>query len=82
MPPAESGVPRTVRCGAYTRKSTEEGLSQFNSLDAQRNARKPTSSATPRGRYGASMNYDPNIKGLVLLVDSLLQRQPDGHRND
>jgi len=37
MPPAESGVPRTVRCAAYTRKSTEEGLSQeFNSLDAQR----------------------------------------------
>ena len=37
MAPAESGVPRTVRCAAYTRKSTEEGLSQeFNSLDAQR----------------------------------------------
>ncbi len=27
----------TVRCGIYTRKSTEEGLQQeFNSLDAQR----------------------------------------------
>jgi len=27
----------TVRCGIYTRKSTEEGLDQeFNSLDAQR----------------------------------------------
>src|SRR5580700_9252218 len=37
MAPAESGVPRTVRCAVYTRKSTEEGLSQdFNSLDAQR----------------------------------------------
>jgi site-specific DNA recombinase len=34
---AESGVPRTVHCAVYTRKSTEEGLSQeFNSLDAQR----------------------------------------------
>jgi len=34
---AESGVPRAVRCAVYTRKSTEEGLSQeFNSLDAQR----------------------------------------------
>src|SRR5205809_7731270 len=29
----------TVRCGIYTRKSTEEGLDQeFNSLDAQREA--------------------------------------------
>lgn len=28
-----------VRCGVYTRKSTEEGLDQeFNSLDAQREA--------------------------------------------
>jgi len=28
-----------VRCGIYTRKSTEEGLAQeFNSLDAQREA--------------------------------------------
>jgi site-specific DNA recombinase len=37
MAPAESGLPRTVRCAIYTRKSTEEGLSQeFNSLDAQR----------------------------------------------
>ena len=36
---AESGVPRTVHCAVYTRKSTEEGLSQeFNSLDAQREA--------------------------------------------
>ena len=27
----------TIRCGIYTRKSTEEGLQQeFNSLDAQR----------------------------------------------
>ncbi len=34
-----SGGPTTVRCAIYTRKSTEEGLSQdFNSLDAQRDA--------------------------------------------
>lgn len=33
-----SGTPR-LRCGIYTRKSTEEGLDQsFNSLDAQRDA--------------------------------------------
>src|SRR5690349_726167 len=31
--------PRVIRCGIYTRKSTEEGLQQeFNSLDAQREA--------------------------------------------
>jgi site-specific DNA recombinase len=31
--------PATVRCAIYTRKSTDEGLSQdFNSLDAQREA--------------------------------------------
>lgn len=30
-------TPTTIRCGVYTRKSTEEGLQQeFNSLDAQR----------------------------------------------
>ncbi len=33
------GVVRKLRCAVYTRKSTEEGLSQaFNSLDAQREA--------------------------------------------
>ena len=37
MAPAEAPAPRPVRCAIYTRKSTEEGLSQeFNSLDAQR----------------------------------------------
>ena len=37
MPPAEAPTAPTVRCAIYTRKSTEEGLSQeFNSLDAQR----------------------------------------------
>jgi DNA invertase Pin-like site-specific DNA recombinase len=34
---AEAPAPPMVRCAIYTRKSTEEGLSQeFNSLDAQR----------------------------------------------
>jgi site-specific DNA recombinase len=38
--PKETATPsRIVRCGIYTRKSTDEGLSQeFNSLDAQREA--------------------------------------------
>ncbi|MGD0114004.1 MAG: recombinase family protein [Armatimonadota bacterium] len=36
---AERASPRPVRCAIYTRKSTEEGLdSEFNSLDAQREA--------------------------------------------
>ena len=31
---------KTVRCAIYTRKSTDEGLEQeFNSLDAQREAK-------------------------------------------
>jgi site-specific DNA recombinase len=35
--PVAASSPSLVRCGIYTRKSTEEGLDQnFNSLDAQR----------------------------------------------
>jgi len=36
--PADSAIPQPpIRCAIYTRKSTEEGLTQeFNSLDAQR----------------------------------------------
>ncbi len=35
----EKKVIKKIRCGIYTRTSTEEGLSQeFNSLDAQREA--------------------------------------------
>jgi site-specific DNA recombinase len=37
--PATKPIVRKVRCGVYTRKSSEEGLEQeFNSLDAQREA--------------------------------------------
>jgi hypothetical protein len=35
MAPAESGVPCTVRCAVYTRKSTEEGLVQGSGGPAQ-----------------------------------------------
>jgi DNA invertase Pin-like site-specific DNA recombinase len=36
---APNRVPAILRCGIYTRKSSEEGLDQdFNSLDAQREA--------------------------------------------
>src|ERR1017187_10307882 len=38
-PVGPTAANRVVRCAIYTRKSTEEGLSQeFNSLDAQREA--------------------------------------------
>jgi len=34
---------KSLRCAIYTRKSTEHGLDQeFNSLDAQREAVRPT----------------------------------------
>lgn len=37
--PAKANTAATVRCGIYTRKSSDEGLQQeFNSLDAQREA--------------------------------------------
>src|SRR5258705_1537521 len=37
--PAPNRAPARLRCGIYTRKSSEEGLEQdFNSLDAQREA--------------------------------------------
>ena len=38
-PGVEGSPAQSVRCGIYTRKSSEEGLEQpFNSLDAQREA--------------------------------------------
>ncbi len=44
MKPIPGGA--RVRCAIYTRKSSEEGLEQsFNSLQAQREAVKPTSPA-------------------------------------
>ena len=50
-------VARPVRCAVYTRKSTEEGLdSDFNSLDAQREAGEA---------YVASQRNE----GWVLLPD-------------
>src|SRR6266404_4229452 len=48
--------PATVRCGIYTRKSTEEGLDQeFNSLDAQREAAE----AFIRSQKGAGWKLVP-----------------------
>src|SRR5436309_14478058 len=46
----------TVRCGIYTRKSTEEGLDQeFNSLDAQRESAE----AFVRSQKGAGWKLVP-----------------------
>jgi site-specific DNA recombinase len=56
--PKETATPsRIVRCGIYTRKSTDEGLSQeFNSLDAQREAGEA---------YIASQRHE----GWILIPD-------------
>ena len=44
---------KLFRCAIYTRKSTEHNLDlEFNSLDAQREAARPTSRARPT-RAGA-----------------------------
>ena len=72
-----------VRCGIYTRKSTEEGLEQsFNTLDAQREAaesfinsqRQEGWSALPQkyddgGYTGANMDR-PALKRLLADVTS------------
>ena len=53
----------TVRCGIYTRKSTEEGLDQeFNSLDAQRELPRPSSEAKKRL---AGNSYPPAMTTAV-----------------
>ncbi len=65
-----------VRCGIYTRKSTEEGLDQaFNTLDAQREAaesfidsqRQEGWMALPR-KYddGGYLNGDETDRGLTF----------------
>ncbi len=55
--PGKRAAIATVRCGIYTRKSTEEGLEQeFNSLDAQRESAEA---------YIASMKHE----GWVALPD-------------
>ena len=52
---------KVVRCGIYTRKSTEEGLEQeFNSLDAQYEACSAYIAATAsRGRLEVTNADDP-----------------------
>jgi site-specific DNA recombinase len=85
--PPENGTSRAVRvavrCGIYTRKSTEEGLDQsFNTLDAQREAaeafinsqRQEGWEAQPQkyddgGYTGANMDR-PALKRLLADVQS------------
>ncbi len=58
---AQSPQPaKLVRCGIYTRKSTEEGLEQdFNSLDAQREAAEAyVASQTHEGWVALPKRYD------------------------
>ncbi|HEY1759651.1 MAG TPA: recombinase family protein [Bryobacteraceae bacterium] len=76
-------APAGVRCGIYTRKSTDEGLDQsFNTLDAQREAaesfissqRQEGWSALPQkyddgGYTGANMDR-PALKRLLSDVES------------
>src|SRR5215210_2426404 len=54
------GQATTVRCAIYTRKSTDEGLSQdFNSLDAQREAAEAyIRSQRDEGWAGVPKQYD------------------------
>ena len=59
-------MPKTVkpvRCAVYTRKSTEEGLSQeFNPLDAQREAAEAyihSQRGLIRGLINALINFFP-----------------------
>ena len=62
--PKENGngfrTPTGVRCGIYTRKSTDEGLDQaFNTLDAQREAAESfISSQRQEGWWALPQKYD------------------------
>jgi site-specific DNA recombinase len=60
-----------VRCGIYTRKSTEEGLEQeFNSLDAQREAGEAfVASQRAEGWTCLPDRYDDG--GFVRRIDAM-----------
>ena len=71
-----------VRCGIYTRKSTEEGLDQdFNSLDAQREAAEafiksqkhagwtPLSNRYDDGGYSGGSMERPGLERLLDDID-------------
>src|SRR5580698_9009652 len=76
MASVETPTPRSVRCAIYTRKSTEEGLSQeFNSLDAQREcAEAYILSQGPQGWTVLPAHYDDGGFSGANLVRPALQR--------
>lgn len=76
-------APKAIRCGIYTRKSTEEGLQQeFNSLDAQREAGEAfIKSQLHEGWVCSSTQYDdggftganmdrPGLKRLIADIEA------------
>jgi site-specific DNA recombinase len=74
----------TVRCAIYTRKSSEEGLEkEFNSLQAQREAARPSSAASgmkagcacPRGMMTAG---SPAPRWIGPLCSSCSPMSPAG----
>ena len=74
MPPAEVSAAQAVRCAIYTRKSTEEGLSQeFNSLDAQREcAEAYILSQRPQGWTALPAHYgDGGFSGANMARPAL-----------
>src|SRR2546427_12533006 len=76
-----------VRCAIYTRKSSEEGLSQtFNSLDAQREAAEPSIlSQREQGWAAVPGRYDDGgVTGGNMDRPSLQRRFADieGRRID
>jgi DNA invertase Pin-like site-specific DNA recombinase len=72
----EAPAPRVVRCAIYTRKSTEEGLSQeFNSLDAQREcAQAYVLSQRPQGWTVLPEQYNDGGFSGANLARPALQR--------
>ena len=61
--PAPNRAPARLRCGIYTRKSSEEGLEQdFNSLDAQREACEAFIASQKREGWAVASEYSiPSI---------------------
>src|SRR5438874_5265960 len=80
-------IKRKLRCGVYTRKSSEEGLEQeFNSLDAQREACEAyITSQKPEGWVLVPDHYDDGgISGATLERPALQRLLADieGNRVD
>src|SRR5213083_2721473 len=77
--PAPNRAPARLRCGIYTRKSSEEGLEQsFNSLQAQREACEAfIASQRHEGWYTIQTPYDDGGFSGGTLDRPALQRLLD-----